>query len=138
MKSEQPDEALLFFRMWTSNRKGLRPNTVVYSTIIKGFALSKNAAKALEMYEEMKTAGGRSFFHTPWAYESTFRTNTMTRRHIIFSAAVKYMPYNRNSLIDLQSRPIPPWKSIDHIRITNLNHSMNYAFWHSAIAFFFC
>ena len=35
----------------------VRPNTVLYSTLIKGFAASKNAKQALAIYEEMRSAG---------------------------------------------------------------------------------
>lgn len=48
------EEALKTFEHW---RQIIKPNTIIYSTLIKGFASIGDAQRALEMFEEMKREG---------------------------------------------------------------------------------
>jgi pentatricopeptide repeat protein len=48
------DEAVNLFKAWKAQ---VPPNTVMYSTLIKGFANSRQAARAMEFWEEMKAGG---------------------------------------------------------------------------------
>merc|ERR1719476_1169539 len=48
------DEAVALFNRWKAS---VPPNIVMYSTLIKGFAGSQQAARALEMWREMRAAG---------------------------------------------------------------------------------
>jgi pentatricopeptide repeat protein len=48
------DDAVELFQAW---KKRIPPNTVIYSTLIKGFANSRRAAEAVELLEEMRNSG---------------------------------------------------------------------------------
>merc|ERR1719393_1159336 len=48
------EEAVALLKEWESR---VIPNTVMYSTIIKGFATSRQASRALDMFDEMCARG---------------------------------------------------------------------------------
>merc|ERR1719161_3298917 len=52
--NEELHEALGFFKSWKGK---LKANTVMYSSLIKGFAQMRDTAGAMEMYEMMKEEG---------------------------------------------------------------------------------
>lgn len=49
--NKRVDDAVLLFQKW---KEIVPPNTVMYSTIIKGFANSRQAARAMAMWQEMR------------------------------------------------------------------------------------
>jgi pentatricopeptide repeat protein len=52
--NEKVEEAVQLMSAWKSK---IGPNTVMYSTIIKGFTTSRQASRALDMWREMKELG---------------------------------------------------------------------------------
>ncbi|CAJ1407714.1 unnamed protein product [Effrenium voratum] len=52
----QVDDALLLFQKW---RKAVPPNTIIFSNLIKGFAVQGDAERAMDMYRELKAEGLR-------------------------------------------------------------------------------
>jgi len=50
------EEAVALFRQWQSV---VPPNTIIYSNLIKGFAATGDAERAMEMYSELKAHGLR-------------------------------------------------------------------------------
>eukprot|EP00930_Biecheleria_cincta_P001590 TRINITY_DN102726_c0_g1_i1.p1 TRINITY_DN102726_c0_g1~~TRINITY_DN102726_c0_g1_i1.p1 ORF type:complete len:1024 (+),score=255.96 TRINITY_DN102726_c0_g1_i1:152-3223(+) len=48
------DEAVALFRQWETT---VVPNTIIYSNLIKGFAATGDAERAMEMYGELKSRG---------------------------------------------------------------------------------
>lgn len=68
--NERVDDAVKLFKEWKSK---VTPNTVMYSTLIKGFASGRRAGQALELWEEM--------------HESNLPMNTVVYNALIDSQA---------------------------------------------------
>lgn len=55
--NQQPDEALALVHRLLQTKDSRHVNTVIYSTLIKGFATARRMDKVLAVYEEMRSKG---------------------------------------------------------------------------------
>jgi len=54
VRNNEVEEAMSLMRLW---QERVPPNTIMYSTLIKGFANSRQSKRAMELWEEMSAAG---------------------------------------------------------------------------------